>query len=436
MSKQRKEDLEGVLKQKDRTIVEQSRVENAVRELYEKILQKELLKKQNLQEKKNNDPEVQNEQKNNDDYVDVDSDEEDDEDIEFGVLNKEAHGNYLRKALFDLKFNIRYYDVGHPWVIFWIIHSIYLLNDPCLTIQDQKILFQLLDFLKKTQDPLGGFCGGHYQFPHIASSYAAICSLVELGSEECLSIVDRKGMYNFLLRCRNPAMKGSFLLCEGGESDMRGVYIAVLIADVLNIMTQELIDGVVDFICSSQTYEGGIAPEPFGEAHGGLSYCGLAALAILKQGHRINLNRFTYWLTEKQMKTEGGFQGRTNKLVDNCYSFWQGATFRILNEITGGAASYNNQLLYDQQKLQAYILLCQEKDGGLYDKPGKFPDLYHTCYSLSGLSSAQRSADNKEEEYFMNKMTSSTKQINVVYNLPQDKLDFAKSFYAKLPPIQ
>jgi len=45
--------------------------------------------------------------------------------------------------------------------------------------------------------------------------------------------------------------------------------------------------------------------------------------------------------------------------------------------------------LFDQMKLQAYILLCQEPtDGGLFDKPGKFPDLYHTCYSLSGLNSA------------------------------------------------
>lgn len=53
------------------------------------------------------------------------------------------------------------------------------------------------------------------------------------------------------MKCRNPSMKGSFLLCEEGESDMRGVYIAVLIADILNIISDELIDGVIDFICSS-----------------------------------------------------------------------------------------------------------------------------------------------------------------------------------------
>lgn len=32
------------------------------------------------------------------------------------------------------------------------------------------------------------------------------------------------------------------------------------------------------------------------------------------------------WSVNRQMKFEGGFQGRTNKLVDSCYTFWQGAT--------------------------------------------------------------------------------------------------------------
>ena len=31
-----------------------------------------------------------------------------------------------------------------------------------------------------------------------------------------------------------------------------------------------------------------------------------------------------------QVKREGGFRGRTNKLVDSCYSFWQGAVGQLL----------------------------------------------------------------------------------------------------------
>ena len=34
--------------------------------------------------------------------------------------------------------------------------------------------------------------------------------------------------------------------------------------------------------------------------------------------------------TWQQGASEGGFMGRTNKLVDGCYSFWQGAVFPIL----------------------------------------------------------------------------------------------------------
>jgi protein farnesyltransferase subunit beta len=30
---------------------------------------------------------------------------------------------------------------------------------------------------------------------------------------------------------------------------------------------------------------------------------------------------------------EGGFNGRTNKLVDGCYSFWQGGLFPLLQRL-------------------------------------------------------------------------------------------------------
>lgn len=33
----------------------------------------------------------------------------------------------------------------------------------------------------------------------------------------------------------------------------------------------------------------------------------------------------------RQMSFEGGFQGRTNKLVDGCYSWWQGGIFSLLH---------------------------------------------------------------------------------------------------------
>lgn len=36
-------------------------------------------------------------------------------------------------------------------------------------------------------------------------------------------------------------------------------------------------------------------------------------------------------MTSRQMRFEGGFQGRCNKLVDGCYSFWQAGLLPLLH---------------------------------------------------------------------------------------------------------
>ena len=88
------------------------------------------------------------------------------------------------------------------------------------------------------------------------------------------------------------------------------------------------------------------------------------------------------------MRLEGGFQGRANKLVDGCYSFWQGAIPAVL--VRCGLGTHAS-LLLDRVRLQQYLLLCCQdiQRGGLRDKPSKHRDFYHTCYCLSGLSVAQ-----------------------------------------------
>jgi protein farnesyltransferase subunit beta len=67
----------------------------------------------------------------------------------------------------------------------------------------------------------------------LASTYSAILSLLILGTEEAYKIINRPKLYEFLMRIKNK--DGSFCLNEKGEIDMRGVYIAIIISDVLNI---------------------------------------------------------------------------------------------------------------------------------------------------------------------------------------------------------
>ena len=158
-----------------------------------------------------------------------------------------------------------------------------------------------------------------------------------------------------------------------------------------------MFENVAEWVLRCQTYEGGFGATPFNEAHGGYCFCGLASLKLLGKENLCDIDSLTYWLVNKQMKFEGGFQGRTNKLVDSCYSFWQAGMFPIIHSILAKESSYLNEkknFLFDRNMLQAYILICcQLNCGGLIDKPGKNRDYYHTCYALSGLSVSQYFGD-------------------------------------------
>lgn len=261
-------------------------------------------------------------------------------------LDKESISAYIYSKLLSLGREVFYYDTGHPWLVYWSIHPLILLDHAHFNIKSPKIVRAIIEFLKYCQSPEGGFCGGHHQLPHLASTYAAVLSIVELGTAEAYEIIDRKAMYNFLLSLRNPMKKGSFHMHLEGEEDMRGVYIAVILADLLNFEKEKLLQGVAEHISSCQTYEGGIASEPFGEAHGGYSFCGFAALCCLGETQRIDLERFIYWATNRQMVIEGGFNGRTNKVVDNCYSFWQGSLFKLINVATGNKCHYKGRMYF------------------------------------------------------------------------------------------
>ena len=55
--------------------------------------------------------------------------------------------------------------------------------------------------------------------------------------------------------------------------------------------------------------------------------------------------------------------------------------------------------------------MCQNPDGGLFDKPGKRADAYHTSYSLSG--------------YYLSK----NEIFDPIYNIPKTSLEFARAYF-------
>ncbi|KAJ8966127.1 hypothetical protein NQ314_003734 [Rhamnusium bicolor] len=299
-------------------------------------------------------------------------------------LLKEQHKKYLLSTIVYLSHAYECLDASRPWLCYWILHPLSLMG---VRLDDTR-KSHIVKFLGKCQSPSGGFGGGPGQFPHLAATYSAVNALVILGTEEAYNIIDRKKLQEFLLSVRQP--DGSFAMHIGGEIDIRGAYCALAVASLTGILTMDLFKDTAEWIVSCQTYEGGFSGCPGMEAHGGYAFCGLSALVILQKGHLCDKQALLRWLVHRQMRLEGGFQGRTNKLVDGCYSFWQGGAFPLLYSLLAKDGNTPQDHLFDERALQEYLLICcQSPTGGLLDKPGKIRDVFHTCYTLSGLSVAQ-----------------------------------------------
>lgn len=306
-------------------------------------------------------------------------------------LARTEHARYLETSLERLSSGYECLDSSRPWLVYWIMNAASVLG---VKFND-GLLNRVVDFLIKCRSPdLGGFAGGPGQDPHLAPTYAAVNALCIIGTDKALNAINRRTLKRFLAAVREP--NGAFRMHVGGELDVRGAYCAISSAKLAAFSAEDeakLFEGTASWIAECQTYEGGFGGAPDLEAHGGYSFCAAAALAILGGEEKCDLPALLRWAVNRQMAFEGGFQGRTNKLVDGCYSFWQGALIPVIQSLMArqqGRPELMDTALFNRYALQEYVLICcQRPSGGLIDKPGKPADLYHTCYTLSGVSVAQ-----------------------------------------------
>ncbi|GAA99352.1 uncharacterized protein L969DRAFT_16657 [Mixia osmundae IAM 14324] len=342
-------------------------------------------------------------------------------------LDRAKHTRFLTATLPGLPGAFIALDASRPWLLYWTLHALELMNVSLDPASASRAAATLL----KMQSPHGGFGGGPGQMAHLATTYAATMALAIVGVESEWDKIERKAMYGWLLSLKQP--DGSFVMHIGGEVDVRGSYCALAVASCLNILTPDLAQGTARFVASCQTYEGGLASASysfetssstpqFGEAHGGYTFCALASYFMVSpeiapaltaddgfvykhtETKPLQIDALLRWAAWQQADhVEGaGFRGRSNKLVDGCYSWWCGGLFSLLNALDSPAQAQDapgetqswvdeaDDLLFDRVGLQQYvILLAQAEGGGLRDKPGKPADAYHTCYNLSGLSAAQ-----------------------------------------------
>lgn len=127
-------------------------------------------------------------------------------------------------------------------------------------------------------------------------------------------------------------------------------------------------------------------------------------------------------------------QGRTNKLVDSCYSYWVGGLFPLIQEaladLNDDALDFGGWL-FDQVAAQEYVLLsCQKLAGGIIDKPGRSADPYHSCYALSGLSVAQHFLFGKfEDDEVVGGAANLVRPTVPIHNISPESVQSASDFF-------
>ncbi|EUC55906.1 terpenoid cyclase/protein prenyltransferase [Rhizoctonia solani AG-3 Rhs1AP] len=354
-------------------------------------------------------------------------------------LNRAIHAQWAHTSLVQgLPSRYTSQDASQPWLIYWASQAL-----TCLGIRLEDSTKQhTIDTILANQHPDGGFGGGPGQIPHLLPTYASVCTLAIVGrpgEKGGWDQINRQKCYEFFMRMKQP--DGSFIVNKDAEVDVRGTYCLLVVATLLDILTPELVEGTSEFLRSCQTYEGGFASSshPYysaesdkpqvlsevrptlGEAHGGYTSCAVASWMLLQPYQRpedpkFNVKKLVRWATAMQgLPIEGGgFRGRSNKLVDGCYSWWIGGLEPLLLDLLGPGnqeaetevpthvteetdsesawsdCDYGPAALFDKTSLQRFTLVSsQVSTGGLRDKPGKSADPYHTNYNLAGYSTAQ-----------------------------------------------
>ena len=95
------------------------------------------------------------------------------------TLNRRKHVQYLAKGLSRLNSGFACLDSSRPWLVYWITHSLDLLDALQNGSKERaQLLRRCVDTIASFQDPNGGFCGGPQQMPHLAATYAATLCLV------------------------------------------------------------------------------------------------------------------------------------------------------------------------------------------------------------------------------------------------------------------
>ncbi|KAH8554271.1 protein geranylgeranyltransferase-like protein type I beta subunit [Umbelopsis sp. PMI_123] len=207
---------------------------------------------------------------------------------------------------------------------------------------------------------------------NLPNTYTALANLLLLGDD--LTRVNTKAIVTTIKHLQQD--DGSFAPSYGSlETDIRFVFCACVISYILDDWSGVNIERAISFIRNCQSYENAMGQAPKGEAHGGSTYCGVAALTIMGklQEGLVDKDDLINWCLARQIS---GFQGRPNKKEDTCYCFWIGSALQNLEAFH----------LVNEVNLRSFLMTTQTSRGGFGKDAESPPDVLHSYMGLATLS--------------------------------------------------
>ncbi|CAF3527447.1 unnamed protein product [Rotaria sp. Silwood1] len=295
------------------------------------------------------------------------------------------HSKYFLRCLSVLPSHTSSLDNSRVAVAYYSLAALDLLHSLPLSLPYQNI--NVISWIYRlqliTDSNPSGFRGSScavtsqitsnpYDHTHITMTMTALLSLLLLGDN--FENVQRDKIASSLIHLQLP--NGAFLAtCLSTENDLRFVYCACVVAFILNDWSGINKDLCTNFILQCRTYEYAFGQIPGAEAHGGSTFCAIAALSLMNRLNDLDhQNELIRWCLQRQ---DEGFNGRPNKPDDSCYSWWIGATLKLLNK--------DNLINIDRNQI---FLHATESTiiGGFSKWPDSTPDPLHSYLSLASLS--------------------------------------------------
>jgi len=292
------------------------------------------------------------------------------------MCKKDSFLSYIKRKLNRVSFpkDDEFFAVWDPFYMLYPMFMMDYSNNE--EVENYKKL--TCEFLRNHKNKYCGWSGLRYDHPSLIPLYGTIILIGIIGTEEAYGLIDKSEFYQYLLKCKNE--DGSFSASPGCEFDLRSTFSAIFIAWILDILTPEITENVIEYTLQCMNYDGGFGPFPNCESHGGYTYSGVSILHILGKLDLINTDLLVRWLADRQCPYGGGFNGRTNKLVDTCYCWWVGSPCRTMSDYLKTGE------FWDPNGITSYLFdVAQSENGGFCDRPNNPSDSFHTNWGSAGF---------------------------------------------------